>query len=190
MVASLIPSMTCRAATPLTSALSAHSKPVVRSQTFIRTHNLRIKPCIVRANEDSAPSISDTRQPTPTLSVSSENTEEEVFYEGFGSNAELAISMLLGATLVYLPLSLASLGRRLWISYKFTNKRIVVITNSPVMKREVQIEISKIKEIRTAPRAFGAWGDMVIFLKDESRLELVGLENFRAIQDYIEGLID
>jgi hypothetical protein len=149
---------------------------------------MRSKPRIVRANEDSAPSISDDtqQQPTPTPSVS----QEEVFYEGSGSNAELAISMLLGATLVYLPLSLASLGRRLWISYKFTNKRISVITNSPVMKREVQIEISKIQEVRTAPRAFGAWGDMVIFLKDGSRLELTGLENFRAIQDYIEGLID
>jgi hypothetical protein len=188
MVVSFISSMNCRAATSLTFALSAHSKSVDRHVISIKSHKLRSKPRIIRANEDSAPSISnDTQlQPTPTPSVS----QEEVFYEGSGSNAELAISMLLGATLVYLPLSLASLGRRLWISYKFTNKRIVVITNSPVMKREVQIEITKIKEVRTAPRAFGAWGDMVLFLKDGSRLELVGLENFRAIQDYIEGLID
>lgn len=66
---------------------------------------------------------------------------------------------------------------------------MIVVTNSPMLKREVQIDYSKIKEIRTAPRAFGLWGDMVVFLKDGSRLELVGLERFDEIRDYIEGKI-
>lgn len=51
---------------------------------------------------------------------------------------------------------------RLWIKWRFTNKRLVVTTNSPLLKREVQISYDKIKEIRTAPRAFGEqlglWG--------------------------------
>lgn len=109
-----------------------------------------------------------------------------MFYEGSGSNAELGISLVLGATLVYLPLTLAAIGRRLWISYKFTDRRLIVTTNSPVLQREVQIEYSKIKEIRSVPRMGGLWGDCVFFLKDGSRLELVALENFREIQDYIE----
>ena len=37
------------------------------------------------------------------------------------------------------PLTLASIGRRLWIKYRFTNKRLVITTNSPVLKREVQV---------------------------------------------------
>jgi hypothetical protein len=43
---------------------------------------------------------------------------EEVFYEGSGcSNVELAVSLLLGVvTLIYLPLTMASLGRRVWIN--------------------------------------------------------------------------
>lgn len=89
--------------------------------------------------------------------------------------------------------------RRLWIKYKFTNKRLVVTTNSPLLKREVQARVAgadaaghaacctcrgmpagghcccahqplvghavylqvsydQIKEIRSAPRAFGLWG--------------------------------
>ena len=32
----------------------------------------------------------------------------QVFYEGSGSNAELAISLLLASTLLYIPLTLAS----------------------------------------------------------------------------------
>ena len=43
--------------------------------------------------------------------------------QGPGSNAELVVSLVLLPTLIYAPLSMASIGRRLWISFKFTNKR-------------------------------------------------------------------
>jgi hypothetical protein len=52
----------------------------------------------------SAPESQEQNSPAP-------ETDEIVFYEGSGSNAELLISLLLGTTLVYLPLTLASLGR-------------------------------------------------------------------------------
>lgn len=42
--------------------------------------------------------------------------------EGSGAPAELAISLLLGAFIITLPLTISSIGRRLWIKYKFTNK--------------------------------------------------------------------
>ena len=49
--------------------------------------------------------------------------EEVVFYEGHGgSGIEMALSLALTATLIFAPLTIASLGRRLWIKYKFTNK--------------------------------------------------------------------
>lgn len=51
---------------------------------------------------------------------------------------------------------------------------------------QVEVAYSQIKEIRSVPRAFGAWGDMVIFLKNGDRLEIAGLENFRDIQSHIE----
>lgn len=112
-----------------------------------------------------------------------------VFLEGNGSAAELVLSLALGITLVYLPLSLASLGRRLWVKYRFTNKRLVVITDSPALKREVAVAYTKIKEIRSVPRAFGLWGDCVFFLKDGSRLELLGVDNLPEIRNYVEQFI-
>jgi hypothetical protein len=121
--------------------------------------------------------------------TANDSSDEIIFYEGNGSNAELALSLLLGATLVYLPLSMASLGRRLWMNYKFTDRRIIVEVNSPLVKRTDVIEYIDIKEVRTAPRAFGLWGDCVIFLKNGSRLELLGLEKIDEIRDYIEGKI-
>lgn len=86
---------------------------------------------------------------------------EEVFYEGPGSNAELILSLILLPTLIYAPLSIASIGRRLWISFKFTNKRLTIVNTSPLFKRTIEISYANIKEIRTGPRGFGLWGDMV-----------------------------
>ncbi len=37
-------------------------------------------------------------------------------------------------------------------------------------RTQAQVSFAKIKEVRAAPRAFGAWGDMVIFLKDGSQV--------------------
>ena len=81
--------------------------------------------------------------PVPPAASLTDQAEgvEKIFYEGSGSNVELALSVALGFTLIYLPLTLASIGRRLWISYRFTNKRVVVTTNSPALKREVQARL-------------------------------------------------
>ena len=265
---------------------------------------------------DDAPAAPASPAPPAAPAAQEQGEPETTFYEGSGSPAELVVSLLLGATLLYLvrcpaalqasqlpvgpagqpggaarhpaplpeprpaggcrptpaayplahphppaspwlqPLTIASVGRRLWIKYRFTDRRVVVTTSSPLVQREVQVAYSKIKEVRTAPRAFGAWGDMVsgrsgpgwrqrrrgaagrgrrpprriparcgragwlccavsaagelllrpagcaasvvnwlcclrgpqvIFLKDGARLELVGLERYSEIQDYIEG---
>lgn len=45
---------------------------------------------------------------------------------------------------------------------------------------------AEVKEVRTVARGFGAWGDIVIFLKDGSRLEMVGMENYEGIRSHIE----
>lgn len=64
---------------------------------------------------------------------------EELFYEGSASNAELAISLLLGlVTLVYLPITIAVVGKRLWFTYRFTNKRVSIINTSPLFARTVR----------------------------------------------------
>lgn len=52
-------------------------------------------------------------------------------------------------------------GRRLWISYKFTDRRLVVLNTSPFFAKTVEISWSDLSEVRSAPRAFGLWGDMV-----------------------------
>lgn len=36
------------------------------------------------------------------------------------------------------PLTMAAIGRRLWVKYRFTNKRLIVTTSSPIFQREVR----------------------------------------------------
>jgi hypothetical protein len=142
------------------------------------------------ATEGEAASEFKPVAPAPApASAATDPATETIFYEGNGSDVETILSVLLGATLVYLPLTMASLGRRLWMKYKFTDRRIIVEINSPLVKRTDVIEYPDIKEVRTAPRAFGAWGDMVIFLKNGSRLEILGLERIDELRDYVEGKI-
>jgi hypothetical protein len=47
------------------------------------------------------------------------------------------------------------------------------------------IVYSEITKVVTVPRGLGTWGDMVITLKDGSRLELRAVPKFRQVYDYI-----
>lgn len=111
------------------------------------------EPCspVTRTRHHATPA-----HPTPS---NARSTDGQVYYEGNGSAVELALSLLLGLTLVYAPLTMASIGRRLWIRYIFTNKRVSVINSSPLFKSQVDVAYSKIKEIRTVDRALGGWGE-------------------------------
>ena len=48
-----------------------------------------------------------------------------------------------------------------------------------------QVVYSQIREVRSVPRGFGAWGDMVLVLNDGARLEMRSVPNFRETEAYI-----
>ncbi len=48
---------------------------------------------------------------------------------------------------------------------------------------------SEITKVATVPRGLGLWGDMVLTLKDGSRLEMRSVPNFRELADYINERI-
>jgi len=57
---------------------------------------------------------------------------EVELYSGPPSRGDLAVNVALGATLLWLPLTMASVGRALWVNYRITNKRVVVKSTPPV----------------------------------------------------------
>ncbi|GIL80235.1 hypothetical protein Vretimale_17430 [Volvox reticuliferus] len=112
-------------------------------------------------------------------------SDETLYYEGPPHRGDLAINLMLGTTLFWIPLTIAAIGRGLFVNYKFTNKRISVSTNAPWKTEQLDAAYQEVKEVRSIPRGVGAWGDMVVVLRDGSKIEMRALDRFRELQEYI-----
>jgi hypothetical protein len=115
--------------------------------------------------------------------------QEEVFFEGGPHSGDLVLNSFIGATLVGLPLFVGALVRKLWVHYRITNRRITVIGGWGGKERS-DVIYSEIAKVVMVPRGLGVWGDMVLTLKDGSRLEMRALPRFREIYNYINERID
>ena len=58
-------------------------------------------------------------------------TGEKVHWEGPPHRGDMAINIALGTTLLWLPLTVASVTRGAFINFIFTDKRLSVITQAP-----------------------------------------------------------
>ena len=111
--------------------------------------------------------------------------KEEVFFEGGPHVGDLIINILLGFTIICLPLSVGAIVRALWLRYRITSRRISVTGGWRGLDR-TDIIYSEIVKVTKVPRGLGGWGDMVLMLRDGSRLELRAVPKFREIYDYID----
>ena len=100
---------------------------------------------------------------------------EETFYEGGPAKGDLIINLLAGITILGLPFTFAAIVRALWLRYKITNKRIT-IDGGWFGKNKTQVSFSNIEEIRSIPRGFGSYGDMVLILNHKPYWLLVNLK--------------
>jgi hypothetical protein len=76
----------------------------------------------------------------------------------------------------------------LWLRYRITSRRIS-ITSGWMGRERSDIIYSEVSSLVTVPRGLGAWGDMVLTLKDGSRLELRAMPRFRETANYINEQI-
>jgi hypothetical protein len=113
---------------------------------------------------------------------------EEVFFEGPPHIGDLMVNTLVGSTIIGLPLFIGSLVRRIWVRYRITNRRITVMGGWGGQDR-MDVIYGEISKVVTVPRGLGGWGDMVLTLKDGSRMELRSLPNFREVYDYVNERI-
>ncbi|MBD2092626.1 PH domain-containing protein [Microcoleus sp. FACHB-1515] len=110
--------------------------------------------------------------------------KEEVYYEGGPHVGDLIFNLLIGMTVIGLPLTVGAIVRALWLRYRITDRRISV-TGGWMGRDRSDIIYSEIVKVVTVPRGLGLWGDMVVTLRDGSRLELRSLPRFREIYDII-----
>ncbi|MBF2014023.1 MAG: PH domain-containing protein [Richelia sp. SL_2_1] len=109
---------------------------------------------------------------------------EEVYYEGGPHIGDLIIGILIGLTIVGLPLGVGAIVRALWLRYRISDRRISV-TGGWMGRDRTDIIYSEVMKIASVPRGIGLWGDMVLTLRDGSRLELRALPKFRELESYI-----
>lgn len=114
--------------------------------------------------------------------------QEDVYYEGGPHIGDLILNLLLGLTVIALPLTVGAIIRSLWLRYRITSRRVTV-TGGWMGRDRTDIIYSEMVKIVKVSRAIGLWGDMVITLKDGKRLELRAVPKFREIYSYIDEKI-
>ncbi|KAG1334496.1 hypothetical protein COCNU_03G006150 [Cocos nucifera] len=130
----------------------------------------------------SSPPPSRTLSPkSPSPSATGE--EERVFFDGGAHYGDLVANLLLGFTLLWLPLTLAAVSRAFFLRYRFTNRRVTVISGLTGQDRS-DFPYASIQDVKVVPRFIGEWGDIVITLKDGTKVDLRSVPKFRDIADY------
>jgi Bacterial PH domain len=113
---------------------------------------------------------------------------EEVYYEGGPHVGDLITSILIGFTVLGIPLAVGSIVRALWLRFRITDRRISVTGGWQGRDRN-DVIYSEIVKVVTVPRGFGLWGDMVLTLRNGTRIEMRSVPNFREVYDYINERI-
>jgi hypothetical protein len=109
---------------------------------------------------------------------------EEVYFEGGPHIGDLILNILIGLTVVGLPLTIGAIVRALWLRFRITDRRISV-TGGWMGRERTDIIYSEIVKVVKVPRGIGMWGDMVVTMRNGSRLELRAIPRFREVYDYI-----
>jgi len=135
--------------------------------------------------ETAAPAKSSAGSKSGTPQVTYDYSSEELHWEGPPHRGDLALNMALGVTLLWLPLTAAAIGRQAFVKYRFTNRRLSVQSTAPWRTEQTDVAYQEIKEVVTISRALGAWGDMIITLNNNDKVELRSIGNFKELKDYM-----
>ncbi|CAK6693651.1 PH domain-containing protein [Synechococcus sp. BA-124 BA4] len=109
---------------------------------------------------------------------------ETTFYEGGPARGDLLFNLLFGLTLIGIPFAVGAIVRALWLRFRITSRRISV-SGGWLGRDRTQVVYSQVREVRSVPRGFGAWGDMVLVLNDGAKLEMRSVPRFRETEAYI-----
>ena len=113
---------------------------------------------------------------------------EEVYYEGGPHLGDLILNLLIGLTVVGIPLAVGAIVRSIWLRFRITDRRICV-TGGWMCRDRYDVIYSEVVKIVKVPRAISLWGDMAITLKNGTLIEMRAVPNIREVYDYINEKI-
>lgn len=112
-------------------------------------------------------------------------SDETLYFESGPHMGDVAVNLALGTTLVWLPLSIAAVGRAAFVKYRFTDRRLSAITTAPWKNEQLDAAYDEVVDVKSIGRGIGYWGDMVVTLKDGSKVEMRAVPKYRELQQYI-----
>lgn len=112
-------------------------------------------------------------------------TNETVYFETTPALGDMAINIALGATLVWLPLTFAAIGRVAFVKYRFTDKRLSVISNAPWENSQLDAAYQEVQDVKAIGRGIGLWGDMVVELRNGDKVEMRAVPRWQEMRDYV-----
>jgi nitrogen fixation protein len=115
--------------------------------------------------------------------------KEETFYEGGPHIGDLLFNIFLGIFVVFIPLTVGAIVRAIWLRYKITDRRVSVVGGWLGQDR-TDIIYSDIVDAIKIPRGLGLWGDMVLVMKNGSRLEMRSVPRYVEVFDYINSKVE
>jgi hypothetical protein len=110
--------------------------------------------------------------------------KEDVYYEGGPHKGDLILGILLGFTLIALPITVGAIVRALWLRYRITDRRVSIVSGW-LGRDQTDIIYNEVKSLIRVPRGLGLWGDIVITLKNGTRLEMRAVPKFRELCDFM-----
>lgn len=181
------------ASAPLPSTATATAAAANQPPYRLTSHN-RSLPFFTSPSRPARPATklqvsSPPNPPVASTAASSSSAgaakpkEETIFFDGGAHYGDLLANLLLGFTLLWLPLTLAAVSRAFFLRYRFTNLRVTVISGLTGQDRS-DFSYKVIKDVQVVPRFIGEWGDVIITLRDGTKVDLRSVPRFREVAKY------
>ncbi|CAE5957457.1 unnamed protein product [Arabidopsis arenosa] len=175
---------------PSTAATSVVRKSLLLSTTFsfpasslppsTKSPQRHIQRLLLASSSASASTVPSDSKPTK---------KETVYFDGGAHYGDLLANLILGLTILWLPLTLAAVSRAFNLRYRFTNLRVTVISGLTGEDRS-DFSYKVIKDVQVVPRFIGEWGDIIITLNDGTKVDLRSVPKFREIAKYCLSMAD
>ncbi|GAB2297238.1 hypothetical protein Dimus_031350 [Dionaea muscipula] len=169
------------------------SRPVAADANLL---SFSANPCIPTSTKSIRPTtklhVSSPTNKTAAAAAaatSSKANQETVFFDGGAHYGDLVANLIFGFTLLWLPLTVAAVSRAFFLRYRFTNLRVTVISGWTGQDRS-DFSYDVVKDVQVVPRFIGEWGDIVITLKDGTKVDLRSVPKFREIAKYCLSMAD
>ncbi|KAL0421143.1 UNVERIFIED_CONTAM: hypothetical protein Slati_3137200 [Sesamum latifolium] len=173
-------SATC---TPFSTAATHHPSSSYNYQTTLHKSPLQLPRPLTKLN------VSSSSKPVVAAATTTKKKEETIYFDGGAHYGDLLANLLLGFTLLWLPLTLAAVFRAFYLRYRFTNLRVTVISGLTGQDRS-DFSYEVIKDVQVVPRFIGEWGDVIITLRDGTKVDLRSVPKFREIAKYCLAMAD